>query len=105
MKFKTTDPAVLRRRTRNRAAVRKWKRLHPMAARAHAIVRRALRDGTLVRGPCEECGGKGEHGHHDDYGLPLEVRWFCRKHHAAHHTKIKLVQLTLNFRKPKEGEQ
>jgi hypothetical protein len=66
------------------------------------MVRRALRDGTLVRGPCEICGAKGEHAHHDDYADALIVRWLCRRHHKEHHRKIRLVQSELNFGKRKE---
>lgn len=25
--------------------------------------------------------------HHDDYDQPLNVRWFCRKHHLELHIK------------------
>jgi len=25
------------------------------------------------------------HAHHDDYGLPLKVRWLCRNHHTQWH--------------------
>lgn len=45
-----------------------------------------IREGELVRQPCEVCGiDKTIEAHHDDYYRPLEVRWLCRKHHIEHH--------------------
>jgi len=53
-------------------------------ARARWATRYAIKTGRLVPGPCEmaglECHGKIE-AHHDDYRKPLDVRWFCRRHH------------------------
>lgn len=61
---------------------------------AHAAVRRALRDGTLERGPCEfegsECEGRIE-SHHDDYDQPLVVRWVCHAHHRQLHGRRKVA--------------
>lgn len=45
----------------------------------------ALRRGALVRQACEVCGSDSAEAHHDDYDRPLDVRWLCRAHHAAHH--------------------
>lgn len=44
----------------------------------------AIRDGRLIRQPCEVCGAKAQ-AHHDDYGKPLDVRWLCSSHHAEWH--------------------
>jgi len=49
---------------------------------------KALRDGSLVRQPCEVCGTKEVHGHHSDYSKPLDVIWLCSKHHGEEHTRI-----------------
>lgn len=46
---------------------------------------RAIRDGVLIRKPCEVCGAKKVDAHHDDYERPLSVRWLCRRHHNQHH--------------------
>lgn len=51
----------------------------------HYIVRCALKEGKIIKGICEVCGNKKTHAHHDDYYLPLEIRWLC----ASHHRKIK----------------
>lgn len=53
------------------------------------IVHKAIKNGTLVRQPCEVCGSTTAiAAHHDDYSKPLNVRWLCRKHHAKHHGQL-----------------
>jgi hypothetical protein len=64
-----------------------WARNNPDKRKAQNAVNNAIRDGKLVRQPCEVCGAKGE-GHRDDYSKPLEVRWLCRKHHMELHRKF-----------------
>lgn len=58
--------------------------------RARGMVNDHIRRGTLERQPCEVCGANGSHAHHDDYDLPLEVRWLCSTHHAEFHAKEKV---------------
>jgi hypothetical protein len=44
----------------------------------------------LVPEPCNVCGEtESVQGHHDDYTRPLEVRWLCRRCHAAVHRSSK----------------
>lgn len=76
-----------------KASVQKYQRARrarsPGRDRARTAVTNAIRDGRLVRGPCEVCGTtKRVHGHHDDYRKPLSVRWLCFKHHMEHHGKV-----------------
>ena len=52
-----------------------------LQARASGLVRKAIRNGVLVRQPCEVCGSEPSDAHHDDYEKPLDVRWLCRLHH------------------------
>jgi len=56
---------------------------------AQKRVLRAKRSGKLEKHPCEICGDENSEAHHDDYSQPLEVRWFCRKHHNELHRKVK----------------
>ena len=49
--------------------------------RARSAAYRALRNGLLVRQPCETCGSFEAQMHHDDYDQPLVVRWLCRRDH------------------------
>jgi len=41
----------------------------------------AVRNGELVRMPCEICGNPKSEGHHSDYSQPLKIVWLCRRHH------------------------
>lgn len=67
------------------AAARRWLARNPDKTRAQHAVRNAVRDGLLKRLPCEVCGAEPADGHHEDYRLPLKVRWLCRRHHADAH--------------------
>jgi hypothetical protein len=74
-----------------------WRRRNPEKTRAHRIVARALRTGTLIRpSRCEkaDCGGTAEHAHHEDYRKPLEVLWLCVECHAL--TRRGIGEFTLN---------
>ena|ERR1035437_2491923 len=53
---------------------------------ASDYVYEALRDGRLVRQPCETCGRTPAQAHHDDYSRPLDVRWLCGSHHRLEHS-------------------
>jgi hypothetical protein len=59
---------------------RKRRAKYPEKAKARNAVSNALRDGRILRQPCEVCGAKAQ-AHHDDYSKPLEVRWLCFQHH------------------------
>jgi len=56
---------------------------------ARNSVSNALRDGRLIKQPCEICKDGNSQAHHSDYSKPLAVRWFCFKHHreVAHKQK------------------
>lgn len=56
---------------------------------AHRAVELALKNKILFRMPCEICGGKNVHAHHDDYKHKLIVRWLCPKHHSEAHKNLK----------------
>jgi hypothetical protein len=59
-----------------------------LKAKAHHILREAVKDGAVTRAPCEICGAVKADGHHEDYNKPLEVRWLCRKHHKRRHDEV-----------------
>ena len=50
---------------------------------AHMARKKAQKE--LPIKPCEVCGYENTDKHHDDYSKPLQVMWFCRKHHIQRH--------------------
>lgn len=71
------------------AHISDWRLRNPQKHRAHQMVMRAVRKGEIVKEPCESCGQVNRVvAHHDDYRKPLSVRWFCQRHHLAHHKTL-----------------
>ncbi len=64
---------------------RRYRGRYPDKAAAHQAVTNALRREELKTQPCEVCGEEDSQAHHDDYSKPLDVRWFCKKHHLLKH--------------------
>lgn len=61
------------------------RRKHPNKYKAQTMVGNAIRDKRLFREPCENCGDRKTHGHHDDYLKPLNIRWLCPACHSQWH--------------------
>lgn len=78
----------------------KWDSQNKEKKRAHCIVYRALRSGKINRHPCCICGSKAE-AHHEDYSKPLEVIWFCPKHHGQHHANKRDQEIMNSFNQEK----
>lgn len=104
------DPAI---KSRQLHANAKWRREHPekMAEytarfyeknpaqqQARARVKHMLRKGYWKRQPCCICGSMEEvEAHHDSYA-PAHwetVRWLCKKHHEAWHSKLDPIKKAL----------
>ena len=68
---------------------KRWAKKNPKGYQAHYQLTNAVRDGRVIKEPCEVCGSVDHiHGHHDNYDEPLNVRWLCAKHHHRHHAKL-----------------
>lgn len=90
-RLRTERPREIER-ARYRAGKKKpngadWRRRNPEKYRAQNAVNNAIRDGKLVRQPCQVCGRKA-HAHHPDYSKPLEVEWLCPLHHSREHADV-----------------
>ena len=60
---------------------------YPKKHKAHNLVNNEIRHKRLLKKPCQVCGKTKVHGHHDDYNIPLKVRWLCAEHHHQWHSK------------------
>ena len=57
---------------------------------ARWISRDAVKNGKLIKKPCEFCGNIESQIHHKDYHNPLDIQWLCRICHLKlHHPKDK----------------
>lgn len=66
-----------------------WMAEDKRRTKCHNALRRAVLNGVITRIPCEVCGDKKSHAHHDDYDKPIDVRWLCAAHHSARHQQLK----------------
>lgn len=69
-------------------ALRKSAAKYPEKREATVALNNALRDGRIIKKPCEMCGNVKSQGHHADYSKPLEVRWLCSTHHRQVHREM-----------------
>lgn len=60
----------------------------PGKYKARGKINNAIRDGKLIKNPCEVCGEIKVEAHHTDYRSPLKVTWLCRKHHMEIEGKL-----------------
>lgn len=69
-----------------RIANQKYRLKYKEKIKAHSIINRAIRAGTVKRKPCVKCGVlKNVQAHHPDYSKPLKVIWLCPIHHSEEH--------------------
>ena len=63
-----------------------YKLKFPRKYYAHTLVNNSIRDKKLFNEPCQQCGSdKSIHAHHDDYMMPLNIRWLCAVCHSQWH--------------------
>lgn len=58
---------------------------NPKKRFVHIKTGNAIRDGKLLKRPCEVCASENVQAHHCDYDKPLEVMWLCPIHHEEWH--------------------
>ena len=76
-------------RRKNSDRARLWREKNRVKRACHVIVGNAVRDGRLVKEPCQRCGiTESIQAHHEDYGDPLAVTWLCKPCHGARHREI-----------------
>ena len=55
--------------------------------RARRRTRSAIKNGSIIKKPCEICNEVKSEAHHIDYNDPINVVWLCSKHHKREHKK------------------
>ena len=80
------------KREMEKARRKRWAQNHKDQVLAMARINYYLRKGLIHRKPCEICGEKATHAHHDDYTRPLYVRWLCPVHHSEWHKYNKPIR-------------
>jgi len=73
-------------------SVKNYRLNNPLKYKAHTIVTHALRDGKLIRQPCEVCGNPKSEFHHPDYSKSLEGNWLCYRDHKLIHRILKILK-------------
>lgn len=68
---------------------KKYRKNNPDKYEAHNQVRDALLKGTLEKSNCIICNSVKTEAHHEDYSKPLDVIWFCSKHHKLRHKRLR----------------
>lgn len=72
----------------HKRACDKWVKNNEKKRHAEIMVGNAIRDGKLIKQPCEVCGREDRvHAHHCDYDKPLDVMWLCPICHRAWHNE------------------
>lgn len=57
-------------------------RVDPIKRKARRKVATEIEAGRLLRMPCEVCGELKSEAHHENYRMPLQIKWLCRRHHG-----------------------
>lgn len=86
---RVTGKAVALTGEKRREVHRKHAEKYPEKMLARTLLGNAVRDGKIIRQPCEACGSTDSEAHHDDYSKPLDVKWLCPKHHAERHVQLR----------------
>lgn len=66
----------------NKAHLRELEKEREQKDQAHRIVANEVKQGRLIKQPCQVCGEKKVEAHHDDYAQPINIVWVCKKHHV-----------------------
>lgn len=83
---------------------KEYRQKNQLKKAANYIAGNAIRNGKLIRKPCEGCGvDKNIHAHHEDYERPLDVTWLCRTCHGQRHKEINEERRNTNKLQGKEN--
>lgn len=87
--YKSTEEVKAWRANNKEKAAAGYKRTYEKnkhKCHCRTITGQAVKDGRLIKLPCE-CGDTNVEAHHHDYDKPLDVTWMCEKCHRKLHRK------------------
>lgn len=61
----------------------------PYLKPAYIAVQIAVNNGSLKKENCVVCGNIKSQAHHEDYTKPLDVVWYCKRHHMDRHIELR----------------
>ena len=67
---------------------RNRRRTHRGKNRARHAIAIGIKNGKIIRQPCEVCGDIKSQAHHTDYRKYYDVKWLCFKHHREAHRQL-----------------
>lgn len=74
-------------REKHREQGGRWEKANREKKSAHNAIKRAIKNGKMLKGSCTVCGQDAV-AHHPDYTKKLDVYWLCSKHHAEVHSGL-----------------
>lgn len=78
-----------RGRERARVGGKAWVKRNPIKRFALTELYKALMRGDVKKLPCCVCEKPKSEAHHEDYTKPLDVIWYCKKHHMDRHKEMR----------------
>lgn len=85
-KKNTERMAAWRKQNVEKVKIINFKSYHNAKEKFHTryLLNSAVRAGKILKLSCQypQCGNIKTEAHHFDYAKPLDVKWFCKKHHA-----------------------
>lgn len=78
-------------RVAHELGAKRYRQKYPERHSARIKARYWVEKGRMAHLACQVCGNFLSEMHHPDYNFPLDVWWFCKKHHAmANKGELKL---------------
>lgn len=74
---------------------KKWREKDPRRNSAHNAVKRAIKNGVLIKEPCKFCQAEKTVAHHENYDHKLSVIWLCQPCHKSRHKEMAAEGITL----------
>lgn len=66
--------------------IKRYREKYPERYYANGLISNMIKNGRIKKQPCAICGRlKDIHAHHDNYGEPQKITWYCRYHHIEWH--------------------